>query len=243
MKKTLIEIVQQILSDMDSEEVNSIGDSVEAMQVASIVQSTYEGFIATRDIPEHNELLKLTAASDSNFPTHFQYGTNVKEIGTVWYEGGDGIYHEVKWVEPLDFLNRTDTITATGEYDVVLDKSGGTKLRIRNNKRPEFYTSFDDNWIVMNSYDNTVDSTLQASKVRAYGTVYPTFSLSDSFTPDIDATLFPLIIAEAKSTAMSLLKGGSDPKVEQQARRQRSYAQNDMYRTTRPNKRPNYGRK
>jgi len=34
MKTTLLEIVQSILSDMDSENVNTISDSVEAQQVA-----------------------------------------------------------------------------------------------------------------------------------------------------------------------------------------------------------------
>jgi hypothetical protein len=32
MKRTLLQIVQNILSDMDSEDVNSISDSVEAEQ-------------------------------------------------------------------------------------------------------------------------------------------------------------------------------------------------------------------
>jgi hypothetical protein len=52
MKKTLLEIVQDILSDMDSEEVNSISDSNEARQVARIVQTTFYNLIATREIPE-----------------------------------------------------------------------------------------------------------------------------------------------------------------------------------------------
>lgn len=241
MKKTLLQITQSILSDMDSEDVNTLSDSIEAQQVASIVEDTYFNLIATRDIPEHKQLLKLTAASDSNFPTHFQYGTNVKEIVEVWYEDSDGFYREVDWCDPLTFLNRTDKITE--DFVTVLDKNGGTKIRIRNDKNPDFYTSFDDNWIVMNSFDTDLESTLQASKVRAYGTVYPTFSQTDAFVPDLDATMFPYLIAEAKSTAMSLLKGGSDPKVEQAARRQKSYLQNDMYRTVQPNKRPNYGRR
>lgn len=243
MKKTLLAIVQEILSDMDSEEVNSIADSVEATQVASIVKRTFENLIATREIPEHKQLLQLTPASDSEFPTHFRYNENVKEITHIWYEGSDEIYYEVYWKEPLDFLADTDKITDTDGYQTVLDKSGSTKLRIRNDKRPQFYTSFDDEWIVMNSFDSDIDTTLQASKVRAYGTVYPVFTLSDTYVPDIDNTMFPYLVNESKSVAMSLLKGGSDPKVEQAARRQKSYVQNDMYKTERPNKRPNYGRR
>ena len=41
MRKSLLEIVQTILLDMSGDEVNSIQDTEEALQVASIVQNTY----------------------------------------------------------------------------------------------------------------------------------------------------------------------------------------------------------
>lgn len=242
MKMTLLDMVQSILSDMDSEGVNSISDTVESEQVARIVRDCYHNMIATRMIPEHHELIKLTPASDSEFPTHFQYGTNVKQITNVWYQDDQGYYREVNWVEPMDFLSMTDTSNGD-DVVVVKDKSGGTNLRIRNDQNPDFYTSFDDNWIVMNSYNATEDTTLKASKVRAYGVVYPVFSLIDEYTPDIDATMFPYLLAESKSTAMSLLKGQSDMKIEQAARRQKAYVQNDMYRTQKEPQRPKYGRR
>ena len=240
MKFTLLQIVQKTLSDMDSEDVNSISDTVEAQQVASIVEDVFNNMIATKVIPEHKGLLKLTPATDSAYPTHFNYPENVKEVTDVWYEHEDGLYRCVEWVEPLEFLYRIDGIQE--DYDTVLDKNGGTNLRIRNSKDPTFYTSFDDYYIVMNSYKSTVDSTLQSSKVRAYGTTYPVFQMVDSYVPEVDATMFPYLLAECKSAAMSLLKGVTDPKVEQAARRQKAFMQNDMYRTKRPNNWSNYGR-
>ena len=56
MKKTLLELVQSILSDMDSEPVNSISDSIEAEQIASVIEDTYFNFISAREIPEHRQL-------------------------------------------------------------------------------------------------------------------------------------------------------------------------------------------
>lgn len=240
MKKTLLQIVQEILSDMDSEDVNSISDTVEGLQIASIVETVFNNIIATREIPEHYTLLRVTAASNSERPTHFSYGTRVRKVDRVWYEWADGFYHEINWVPPLTFLERTDRVDSN--YDTVLEQFGGTKLRIKNDTEPTFYTSFDDDNMVMNAYDSTVDSTLQSIKVRAYGVVYPSFTQSDSFVPDLDDTMFPYLIAEAKSTAMSLLKGSPDMKTEQAARRQKAYVQNDLYRTPRGPSRPNFGR-
>ena len=53
MKYTLLEIVQEILSDMDSDEVNSIDDTVESQQVASIVRSAYMAIMSNRNWHTH----------------------------------------------------------------------------------------------------------------------------------------------------------------------------------------------
>ena len=244
MKKTLLEMVQSILSDMDSESVNSIGDSVEAQQIASVIEDTYFNIIAARDIPEHRQLLKLTSLSSTVRPTHFQYPTNTRDIVSLSYNidtSGGVNYQEIYFVEPLDFLNRMPAVNA-GTTSVVPDVNSSTSLVVFTDRMPTYYTSFDDLHIVMNAYDVTVENTLQASKTRAYGTVYPTFTIADSFTPDLDDTMLPYLLAEAKSTCFSLFKSGSDPKIEQAARRLKSFVQNDMYRTKRPNVRNHYGR-
>ena len=242
MKRTLLEIVQSILNDMDSEAVNSISDTVEAAQIASVVEDTYYNIIAARDIPEHKQLLQIVSLSSSVRPTHFEYPANTKEIEKLFYNVGTSgdSWKEVRFVDPLTFLNGMDS-TATSSVTVT-DVAGGTPLYIRNDRMPSTYTSFDDKHIVMDSYDSSVESLLSASKTRAYGTVYPTFSQTDNFQPDLDDTMLPYLLAESKSVCFSLFKSGVDQKVEQSARRLKSYVQNDMYRTKRDNKRPNYGR-
>ena len=240
MKTTLLQIVQSILSDMDSEDVNSINDTIEAQQVASVVEDTYYNIIAARDLPEHNKLMTLTAMSDSNKPTHFKYPSDTKHIERVEYNIGTVAkkdFREVEYIDPVVFLDRMDETGLLVEtYDGNLD------IFVRVDQPPRFYTSFDDEYIIMDSYDSDVEATLQSSKIRAFGSTYPSFSQVDSFEPDIDNTLMPYLLAEAKSTCFSLFKGGSDPKVEQAARRLKSYVQNDQHKSRKANIRNNYGR-
>jgi hypothetical protein len=233
MKKTLLQLTQSILSDMDSENVNSISDSVEAQQVASVIQDTYYNIVAARAIPEHDRLVRLTALADSTKPTHFLYPIELKEIRLFEYNG-----REVHWKDPVKFLN-----DMSEDGVEVLDPLSGAKLYIKDDKNPRYYTSFDDQYIICDSYDSSVDSTLQTSKTRCWGTVTPTFSITDAFVPDIDEVLFPYLLAEAKSACFSLFKAGSDPKVEQAARRLKSYVQNDQYKTRKANVRNFYGRR
>lgn len=240
MKTTLLQVVQSILSDMDSEEVNSISDTVEAQQIASVVEDTYYNIIAARDIPEHKKLMSLTALADSSRPTHFRYPDNTKQVERVDYNigtGSDKDFREIHFVDHeyfLDHMNEDGVLVET--------VSDGIDIFVSNDRAPSYYTSFDDYHIIMDSYDASVESTLQQSKIRAFGSTYPVFSQTDDHEIDIDNTMMPYLLAEAKSTCFSLFKGGSDPKVEQAARRLKSYVQNDMYKTKRANTRNNYGR-
>lgn len=246
IRKTLLQIIQDILSDTDGEPINTISGSLEGEQAATIVEHTFYDMIANRMIPEHQELIALTPASDSAYPTHFHFPDNVKEICKVWYDRtknltGTGEYYEVKYLDPIEFLSRIDNYSGT--YQTVLDKNAGTKLRIQTDKFPEFYTSFDDEWLIFDSINLTYDDTLQESKVRALGVKFPVFDrFDDGYYPDIDDHLYPYLISESRSRFMDWYKGGTTRKAEEAARRNKVHAQNDKYRTPQANQRNNYGR-
>lgn len=244
IKKTLLQIVKEILEVMESEDVNSISDTEESYMVAGVVEGVFYDIISSRTIPEHWEILKIDALSDSNYPTHFQYPENMRVLNRIDYDVSDDgsfEYREVRWKDPDDFLDMVDKVQEN--YDNVLDKNGGTNLRIRNDRMPTYYTSFDDDYIVMDSYDASIDSTLQESKVRARGVVYPVFSKTDGYVPDLDNDMFRYLIREATSVSQSIYKGGPDPKIDQWARRNKVGVQNDRYKTERKNKWNNYARR
>jgi len=246
MKKTLLEIVQSILNDLDSDSVNSIADTIEATQVANIVADTYFDLISDRVIPEHFELFRLTALSDSTRPNYMALPDNVATLESFEYnksEDSEQEYREIFWREPLEFVRRTRSRdSGDTTIDTVLDFNGSTELLIHNDKWPSFYTSFDNKHIVTDSYNSTFDSTLQASKSRGYGRVIPTVTLSDTFTFDFESKYFPYLLAEAKSRSFSILHKTVDAKVEQAARRHKSFIQKEKFRIETENKRNRYGR-
>jgi hypothetical protein len=249
MKMTLLTMVQNILSDMDSEEINSISDSNEAEQIAKVIENTYFNLISTRVIPEHAQAIKMVSYSSSARPTHFSFPNRVKNIEFLDYNVSEAVggveYKRLTYLEPDEFFGLSDNRNSLAANVVqVNDVQADSILLIRNDVMPEYYTSFDDENVVLDSYKASVDSTLTSAKTRAYGTKYPTFdAFSDSFIPDIDDVMFPYLLAEAKSTAMSLFKSGADPKIEQSARRQKVYVQNDMHKVNKGRPKNNYGRR
>jgi hypothetical protein len=244
MKKTLLEIVKAILSKADSQDVNTIADTEESMQAAEVVQSVYEDMIANRLIPEHKSLIKLTSLSDNLFPTHFIMEDNQHKVETIWYDTSTDNsfqYTEMMWLEPEDFLKLVDK--RQSNYNSVDDRFAGTKLRIANDSMPKWYTSFDDDHIVFDAYNNTVENTLQTSKTRATAITYPVFSLDDDYVPDLDSNMFPYLQRESESMFFDVYKGAISVKIEQAAKRHKNYSQNDKMKIGAVEKKRNYGRR
>ena len=242
-------MVQNILSDMDSEEVNSISDSNEAEQIAKVIENTFYNLISTRVIPEHSQTIKLVSFSNSAKPTHFSFPTRVKNIEFLDYNEsklvGGVEYRRLTYLSPDDFFSVSDGRNSLADnIRQIPDGTADTTLLIRNDVMPSYYTSFDDETVILDSYLASVEATLSSTKTRAYGVKYPTFdSFTDNFVPEIDDVMFPFLLTEAKSTALSLFKSGSDPKIEQAARRQKVYVQNDRHRLNVGRPKNNYGRR
>lgn len=249
-KMTLLDMVQNILSAMDSDFVNSIGDTVESDQVTAIIKETYYDLINNvLTIPEHEEIISLTALASTARPTYFQFPDGVKKITSFRYNNAtltdtDLRYEDVDWMEPKDFERYVNARTESDTNVIAYSDFNAGKLLLINDKHPQLWTSFDDKYIVCDSFMSTVDSTLQNSKTFCLGLTEPTWTNSDTFTPDLDSELFPLFLAEAKSTCFVDIKQVANAKEEKKARRQLTHVHNKLHKriANRHATQPNYGR-
>tara|TARA_R110000851_G_scaffold258264_1_gene410698 strand:- start:12912 stop:13697 length:786 start_codon:yes stop_codon:yes gene_type:complete len=247
MANTLLEFVQTILSDMDGDEVNSISDTPESEQVASIVKSTYNAIVSHTVWPHTRRAVALWPRSDNNFPTHMTIRDDLKELISVRYNKamtGEARkdYRDVVWCDPDDFLRKTNYRDNTQtNVDVVLDDSG-IELLLLTDKAPDFYTSFDDKNLVFDSYDALVDNTLQQSKFQAQGYIIPEFLLQDSFVPDLPADAFSLLLEESISRCQFKLRQFQDMKSETEAQKQSRYLSQKSWTVAGGIRYRNYGR-
>lgn len=85
MKFTLLEMTQNILSRMSSDEVNSIGDTAEAQQVATIIQNKYFDIINRVNLPEHDQLVQLDPSIDQTQPVLMYVPAGIADIKTIKY--------------------------------------------------------------------------------------------------------------------------------------------------------------
>lgn len=249
MKMSLLDIVQDILSDMNSDEVNSIQDTLESMQVAQIVKSVYFELMANKHWPHMQNFVRLIASGDNTKPTHMRIPDAVKELEWIQYNRRTANSPSVAKFEDIEYIGIDDFIRITNQYDIsaanvteVTDFSNITFF-IKTDEHPKYWTSFDDDYVVFNSYNSALESTLQQSSTRVLAYNDPSWSMQDTHIPDLPSEAFPALLAEAKSTAFARIKQLPDQKAEQQAVRQKNWLSRKAWKAHGGIQLPSYARR
>lgn len=353
MQMTLLDMTQNILSALNSDDVNSISDTTESLQVANIIKTTYFNLIARADLTEHNQLSQLISSGSALLPTlmyapdnmsklkwikyfdsnitdgtissqfgAYSHGVNTDLVPSGWkttsvtsntigvgtktftvgaglniavnnaalvtsgvntmsgtvtsYSGttlvlnitaisGSGTFtswviaeaisqsapgYQYVTILPIEqFLQEINSFNPTesnvGQFTFT---EGGNNFTFyfKDDQQPRYCTVIANYYVIFDTYDNTQDSTLQSSKTMCMAQIVPTFTMTDTFIPNLDLQQFPLLLNEAKSLAFFELKNSVHPKAEQEAKRQWSKVQKGKSIVDRPtpfNALPNFGRR
>lgn len=246
MKQTLLTIVQDILLSLDADEVSSIDDTLEATQVANIVKNTYLNMASTRNWSGQKRLITFDHSGTPDRPTHLKSPENLKELHSFRYNCSKDNkieYREIAYREPDDFLRINSYRAQPDDNTRIIEDFGGTPLVILTNRPPQYWTSFDDTYIVCDAYDRDVDDALKSSKTQLHVTQFPTFSLVDDFVPDIPIEAFQALYNEAKSIAFVEVKQVANQKAEQESRRQQTWLSRKEWQLKGGVRYANFGRK
>jgi len=248
MKLTLLEMVQDILNDMDSDNVNSIDDTVEAQQVAQILKTCYHEMMTNRNWPHQRKLVQLEALANPSRPNYLYLPENVKELETFSYDKRkfgevDPRIDVVKFKEPDDFLRYVSLRKESNDNVIPVTDFSGSTLLIINDTAPTYWTSFDDTYIITDSYDAGVDTTLRKSKTQCLAYVYDSWVHEDDAIPVMPASAFSGYLEEAKSTAFFVIKQMANQKAEQKASRQQRWLSRKAWRAHGGVRYEDYGRK
>lgn len=247
MSTTVLDVVQGVLSKIDSDEVNSIGDTTEALQVADMVRDTYLWIVEEFDLQAVKTLFSLEATIDTPVVMHVPEG-----------------YHSIEWIKydintdetredyeiigaltPEVFTDHVEQFDTSATNVITVEVSNGLTLPAYNDRMPRYWTSFNGNEIVFDAYDSNIDSHLRSSKTNCYGQREPTLVLDDSTPIDLPPRFITMLKVETLAMAQDVWKNGVTPKVEQRAQRSRARAQRLRSvdrRLTHPDL-PDYGRK
>lgn len=253
-------MTQEVLSAMSSDEVNSIGDTTESMQVALIVKRKTKDIWARSHLPDSEQLIQLDASTDADFPVSMTIPEEVRKINWIKYFNNDEVddslptpgYQYVtilpmqQFIEHINRFNPNDDHVASFVFTDAINEYPGTyTFYYNNNRQPRYCTIISNNYVIFDAFNIDLENTLQNSKTMCSGLVNPVFRMEDDFTPNLTEGQFALLVNEAKALAFYELKQSQHPKAEQEIQRQWSALQGD--KNINPqylfNSLPNYGRK
>lgn len=243
MKFTLLQMTQDILSNMSSDEVNSISDTPESLQVATIIRQKYFDIINRLDLPDHDQLIQFLGSIDNTSPVIMYVPEGVNDIKWIKYFNSNtagavnllsNTTNEINGIPSsgvnpgplsppgycdvfiltnrqfIDMVSKFNQNVTDVQVFTLSDTSnkfnGNYTFYYKNDHTPSYCTILSNYYVIFDSYDSTVDSTLQSSKVMALGSVIPTFSMEDTFIPDLAEEQFQLLLNEAKALAFYELK-------------------------------------
>jgi hypothetical protein len=247
-KRTLLEITQEILNDMDSDAVNSIDDTVESQQVADIIRSCYNELTSNRNWPHLKKIIQLESANDLSKPNYLKLPSGIHQLEFFRYDKHKSIQtrtdlKDVLYKDPWDFLRFVSGRNSDNANTIKVVDFSGSEILTLNNFAPTYWTSFDDEYVVTDSYDALVDDTLKKSKTQCHAYMEATWDHTDDAIPNLPDDAFALLIEEAKSTAFFTLKQMTNAKAEQKAARQNRWLARKDWKAHGGVKYDNYGRK
>jgi hypothetical protein len=261
MKYTLLEMTQDILSNMSSDEVNSISDTSESMQVATIIKQKYFDIINRVPLPEHEQLVQLDASLDVDVPVIMYVPDKVADLKWIKYYDSStdtGLpapgYLYVTILPPDQFIDMVGSFNTTESnvetFDFVDNSNnvinGTYTLNYKTDRQPLYCTIISNYYVIFDSYDSTQDSTLQASKTQGWGRIIPHWSMTDTFIPNLAEEQFQLLLNEAKALAFFELKQQPHQLALQETKRGWSTVQKNKAIANRPtyfNELANFGRR
>jgi hypothetical protein len=173
----------------------------------------------------------LTSYGDVNKPTHFYLPEGAIELDWLKYNtkvlvGDKDALRDVAYKSPKEFMQTLDARDSSATYVTVVEDDSAIDFNIYNDRVPSYYTSFDNETVILDAFIATLEDTLQASKTQAY----PTQS-------------FSYLLNEAKATCFLRIKEMADGKAEQHSVTQRRRQSQDSWRVADTVQYVSYGRR
>lgn len=223
MSRTLLYTVQRVLEKLNLDVVDSINDTQDAILIAREAEDTFFDLVSRNEWPERYDLLEVESYSDVNLPTALRLPVNVLNIDTLRYDISDPsevatpkVIQNLIQLTTEEFLQMS--YARNTELDNVVEADyKDIPLWLLNDQSPQYFTTFDNEVLILDSWDSSVESTLQGSKTIASGSHTELWHHTDDYIVPVNNVSYPLYLAELTAACSAYLNGSTS--VEDERRR------------------------
>lgn len=207
MKMTLLEIVQSVLDSADDDTVNDISDTEASESAARVAKEVYFEIVDSGDWEHLNTLSPMASVSDATQPTVLNIPDGIvlldyedvfkydkTETGASYTNIAD-----VKFLDTSEFMRVVTTRKDSASNMTKYTGYDSIPMIIQTDKMPEYWTSFDDERIVMDSFHSATENWLQGSKCFVKCKKIPTWTETNNAIPDMPHNMFSWYLSKVKT--------------------------------------------
>lgn len=222
-KKTILKLVQRIGEAISSDEIDTLNETIEAVEITNILEDSFTEVMNRRDwefLRDRVLQMDVRAGGDTKL-FNLTIPLNVTKLQEVRYIDDNGKFPTLEYVTSLVFIERVQARDVSQANITAIDNDDGVALNIITDQPPTFYTSFDEENLSFDAHDATrgtgnliADSVIIANIIPAVDFTDPTATLP------IPERMETLVLNEAIATAGVRLRQVVDTRAERIARRQ-----------------------
>lgn len=208
-KPSLLDLTQRVAVFCNAGSVNSINDTRESLQIATIIKETFEDLVMRSEIRTTQTLLQLQSVSNVERPTHLLMQSEVLTVDLLKYKSPKGTLIDLQYKPAVDFVEDSLHLDPTQPNVQTVEDYTGILFNIKTDKDPQYWTIFEngsEEYVVLDSFNKEFEDTVQGVHVVAYGKIMPEFLLEDTFIPPLSTQQFPVLLSRAKVAAAKELK-------------------------------------
>lgn len=228
MRLTKLQIVQDILSTLDIDNISTLSETPEADQVEAMVDKAYDEINAEKPWPHLREFTHLELTSTSHI---MKIPDGIMTVSDIWYNS-----KSIEFIIPKEMF---ELLASRDTTESNIDSNGAY-----NDQDPVYWSSYDDTNIIFDRYNSTLVSSL------SYADAYrmPSQMTADSDYPDLPERFHKTLYYGALADAFYTLKGDGTGFNIYRNRFKRDMVQMQRWarrinRETDPRDNVNYGRK
>lgn len=224
MKYTLLGIIQRVASEIKSDEITELDETIEAIDIRNEVQNTFDDLMSTWEwefLKHHPR--KLDAMSPAQ-KVKLAIPTDVKHIEKLMYNarnsvGGEPVFKNLTYLKPHEFhelVLKRQLGTNVEEVDV----GDGVAIRVYNDQEPSYFTSYDEVTVVFDAYLKAVDASgIDPAKTAVIATLVLSAGSTGDWSPAVPEYIHNLWFQESVARCSSQIRGVENGRFERQARR------------------------
>lgn len=247
-KKTILQLVQQLGEGIGSDEIDSLDETIEASEIATILEQSVSEVISRKRwefLKDRVRQLDARAGGSTQLNT-LVIPSDVTRVTCLKYRNTNNTvteFTQIKYLQPCEFLDKVQGRNSTDANITAIANDDGVLINVITDAPPTWWTSFDEENITFDAYDATVGTGNLIADSVIIADIVPVIDFTDpAATLKVPERMETLIYNEALSTCAIRLRQSVDPKAERIAARQHRAMREQEHITNKDTKEINHGR-